>query len=115
MAFSVQQVKFEFLAYIKGLGGAFCDWYVTAGSDPEALLFKVHGVEPGRDPWIFKPMLTHRATQTLVRYFTDVLHTDGCDPAGIEEGAVFAVAFRKRRDVPVAMSTEATTGIVGEP
>lgn len=95
MVFSVQQVKYEFLAYMKGLGGDFSDWYVTGSSSPESDLFVAHGVRSDADPWIYKPMLTYRATQTVVRYFTQVLGADGIDSAQLTEGAVFALAFRK--------------------
>lgn len=93
--FSVQQIKYEFLLYMKGLGGEFGDWYVGAAAEPEAALFAAHGVRADDDPWIFKPALTHRATLTITRYFLEVLHTDGRMPAIDDEGATFAYMFRK--------------------
>jgi len=93
--FSVQQIKYEFLLYMKGLGGAFGDWYVGAAADAEAALFSTHGVQRNDDPWIYKPALTNRATITIVRYFVEVLHTDGRVPDLTDDGATIAFLFRK--------------------
>lgn len=95
MVFSVQQIKYEFLLYIKGLGGEFGDWYVGCAADPEQALFALHGVHRSDDPWIYKPALTGKATHTLVRYFRDVLHTDAPPEQGPLEGHNFAYAFKK--------------------
>lgn len=93
--YSVQQIKYEFLLYMKGLGGGFGDWYVGAAADPEAALFERHGVRSDVDPWIYKPALTNRATITIVRYFVEVLHADGQVPDIADEGATIAFLFRK--------------------
>lgn len=95
MVFSVQQIKYEFLAYMKGLGGEFGDWYVGVASDPTASLFQEHGVDQAVDPWIYKPALTPRAAKTVLKYFVEVLRTDGDSPNLEPEGASFAYAFRK--------------------
>lgn len=93
--YSVQQIKYEFLLYMKGLGGDFGDWFVGATADPEAALFARHGVRSDVDPWIYKPALTNRATITIVRYFVEVLHADGQVPDIADEGATIAFLFRK--------------------
>lgn len=95
MVYSVQQIKYEFLYYIKGLGGEFKDWYIGVSDDPEAALFERHAVDRLVDPWIYKPALTGKATFTLLRYFRDVLHTDGDGIEQSAEAATFAFAFRK--------------------
>jgi len=107
--YSVQQIKYEFLLYMKGLGGAFGDWYVGAASDPEQALFEAHGVRSDREPWIYKPALTHRATITIVRYFVEVLHADGRVPDIADEGATIAFLFRKSAATrpPLAAGSEA--------
>jgi len=84
MVFSVQQIKYEFLAYIKGLGGRFEDWYVG-----------IHGIEREADPWIYKPALTAKASTTVLKYFREILKTDGADPARVPEEATFVFLFRK--------------------
>ncbi len=93
--YSVQQIKYEFLLYMKGLGGAFGDWYVGAAADPEVALFERHGVRSDVDPWIYKPALTNRATITIVRYFVEVLHADGQVPDLADDGATIAYLYRK--------------------
>jgi len=93
--YSVQQIKYEFLLYMKGLGGDFGDWYVGGTAEPEAALFGRHGVRSDVDPWIYKPALTNRATITIVRYFVEVLHADGLVPDIADEGASIAFLFRK--------------------
>jgi hypothetical protein len=103
MVFSVQQIKYELLAYIKGLGGTFGDWYVGCASDPEQALFEQHHVRREEDPWIYKPALTGKATFTVVRYFRDVLHTDANDIGEPSPEANFVYAFRKgQATVPCA-------------
>jgi hypothetical protein len=93
--FSVQQIKYEFLLYMKSLGGKFDEWYVGCASDPESTLLREHNAAADGVPWIYKPAVSARATQTIVRYFTGVLHTDGADPERIPEGATYAFLFRK--------------------
>lgn len=95
MVFSVQQIKYEFLAYIKGLGGRFEDWYVGVTDDPESGLFATHGIERAVDPWIYKPALTARASSTVLRYFRENLKTDGADPGGVPDEATIVFLFRK--------------------
>lgn len=119
--YSVQQIKYEFLLYMKGLGGAFDEWYVGAAADPERALFDVHGVRSDREPWIYKPALTNRATITIVRYFVEVLHVDGRVPDIDDEGATIAFLFRKSSATrpPLAstqvseLPAEVTASVVG--
>lgn len=110
MVFSVQQIKYEFLAYMKGVGGAFDDWYVGVAADPEIALFEQHGVERTTDPWIYKPALSGKATDTVLRYFRDVLHTDAAEHAAPVDGATFAYAFRKS----AGTRPRSAVGVAGE-
>ena len=95
MVFSVQQIKFELLAYMKEFGGAFGDWYVGVSNDAEEALFAQHGVRRDEDIWIYKPALTGKATHTVLRYFRGVLHTDGPSDTDVVSDAIFAYAFKK--------------------
>jgi hypothetical protein len=119
--YSVQQIKYEFLLYMKGLGGAFGDWYVGAAADPEQALFEGHGVRTDVDPWIYKPALTNRATITIVRYFVEVLHADGRVPDVADDAATKAYLFRKSTSTrpplgsgQVAAPMETTLSVIGE-
>ena len=77
MVYSVQQVKYEILAYIKEFGGEFADYYVGIAADPKAALFKRHEVDDKQDPWLYKQTLTFQAARTVQRYFLEKLGTDG--------------------------------------
>lgn len=77
MVFSVQQVKYEILAYIKEFGGDFSDYYVGIAADPQKALFETHGVDKDKDPWLYKQTLTFAAARTVQRYFLDRLRADG--------------------------------------
>jgi len=80
MIFSVQQVKYEFLAYIKEFDQSFSHWCVGISDSPKQTLFDMHGVRSGEDPWLYKQLLTHRAARTVYDYFVDHLKTAGVDP-----------------------------------
>ena len=64
MVFSVQQIKYEILAYMKELGGEFGDYYVGIAADPKKTLLDVHNVDEAADPWLYKQALTFYAAQT---------------------------------------------------
>lgn len=95
MVFSVQQIKFEFLGYMKEFGGDFSDWYVGVAEDPETALFESHALQRDSDPWIYKPALTGKATNTVLRYFRGVLHTDGGAADVVIASATYVYAFKK--------------------
>jgi hypothetical protein len=77
MVFSVQQVKYEFLAYIKEFDPTFSNWYVGIADQPKQALFERHGVRDDEDPWLYKQLLTNRAARTVQDYFLDHLRTAG--------------------------------------
>ncbi|MBL29213.1 MAG: hypothetical protein CMM50_16905 [Rhodospirillaceae bacterium] len=81
MVYSVQQIKYEILAYIKEFGGDFSDWYVGVADDPKRLLVETHGIDEEVDPWLWKQALTYTAARNVQAYFLDRLRTDGV-PAG---------------------------------
>ncbi len=77
MVFSVQQIKYELLAYIKEFGGDFSDYYVGVTADPKKALFIDHKVDKEHDPWLYKQALTFQAARTVQNYFLDRLGADG--------------------------------------
>lgn len=77
MVYSVQQIKFELLAYIKEFGGSFDDWYVGVAADPVGTMTSEHTVDRDDDIWIYKQALTFQACRTVQQYFIDKLNTDG--------------------------------------
>jgi hypothetical protein len=77
MVFSVQQVKYEFLAYIKEFDPTFSNWYVGLADRPKQTLFDLHSVRDAEDPWLYKQLLTNRAARTVQNYFIEHLKTAG--------------------------------------
>ena len=74
---SVQQIKFEIMAYIKEFGADFNDWFVGVSAEPKEALFDEHKVDPEQDIWMYKQALSLAACKTVQRYFLDTLKTDG--------------------------------------
>ncbi|KPG01476.1 hypothetical protein IP86_04295 [Rhodopseudomonas sp. AAP120] len=81
MVFSVQQVKYEFLAYIKEFDPIFANWYVGLADEPKRALMDQHGVRDSEDPWLYKQLLTNRAARTVQDYFVEHLGTAGARDA----------------------------------
>lgn len=73
MVFSPQQVKFEFLSYIKEFGGDRSEWRVGACADPDAALFEDNAVDRKADIWLWKPTLSAAAAGIVLRYMTGQL------------------------------------------
>lgn len=77
MVYSVQQIKYEILAYIKEFGGDFSDWYVGVSDNPKKEMFQLHSVDEEDDIWLYKQALTFKACHTIQQYFLETLNTDG--------------------------------------
>ncbi|MCL8385591.1 hypothetical protein [Xanthobacter aminoxidans] len=105
MVFSPQQVKFEFLSYIKEFGGRPADWCVGCADDPARALFVRHAVDTERDIWLWKPTLSPAAARIVFRYLTEQLHV----PAVAEETGRCIFLFR-RGPVERPIRTPARTG-----
>ncbi len=71
MTYSVQQIKFELVSYVKEFGGDFTQWHVGAARDARKALFETHGVDPERDIWLWKPALTGAAAALVVAWMRD--------------------------------------------
>jgi hypothetical protein len=85
MILSVQQVKYELLAYMKEFDPGFSNWYVGISNDPKRTLFDAHGVRDAEDPWLYKQLLTFRAARTVQAYFIEHLKTKGDPPSAETE------------------------------
>jgi len=101
MVFSVQQIKYEILAYMKEFGGDFGDYYVGIAADPKKTLLEVHKVDETADPWLYKQALTFYAAQTVQDYFLRRLKADG-EPVldGDEDTDCVYVYKKSERTVP---------------
>lgn len=77
MVKSVQQIKYEILAYIKEFGGNFQEWYIGIAENPKQEMFTRHGVNQSDDIWLYKQALTFTACKTVQQYFVNTLKVDG--------------------------------------
>jgi hypothetical protein len=96
MVFSPQQVKFEFLSYIKEFGGKAEEWQIGCAVDAKAALEDEQQVDLERDIWLWKPTLSPNAAKIVHRYFTQQL---GVPDAGASPGGASIYLF-KRREKP---------------
>lgn len=73
MVFSPQQIKFEFLSYMKEFGGAPGDWRVGCAPDAPKALFEGNAIDREADIWLWKPSLSAAAAGIVFRYMTNQL------------------------------------------
>jgi len=97
MVYSVQQIKYEILAYIKEFGGDFSDYYVGVSDDPKKTLFTVHNVNRKKDPWLYKQALTLQAAKTAQNYFINRLKVDGAQQSDLNEDTDCVYVYKKSR------------------
>ena len=95
MIHSVQQIKYEILAYIKEFGGDFSEWYVGVSGDPLNTMLDRHRVDKEADIWLYKQALTFRACRTVQRYFLERLRTDGASVSSGEESEDCVYLYKK--------------------
>jgi len=93
MVYSVQQIKYDVLAYIKEFGGKFDDWFIGISDNPKHALSNYHQVEQEQDIWLCKQALTAHAARTVQSFFLK-LHTDGRVESSAEEPD-YVYAYKK--------------------
>ena len=69
MVFSAQQIKFEFLTYIKEFDINPRAWRIGVAEDARQALFVENGVHEVDDIWLWKPALSAAAAQLVYSYF----------------------------------------------
>lgn len=67
--YSIQQIKFECLSYIKEFGAQMDQWVMGITNDPQQALAG-QGVDLTKDIWIWKPALSPAAARTVLNFFT---------------------------------------------
>jgi hypothetical protein len=95
MVYSVQQIKYEILAYIYDLGGNFCDYYVGIAEDPEEALSETHKVDKTKDPWLYRQALSPTAARTILDYFLNRLRVDGTLMINGSESSDWVYLYKK--------------------
>jgi hypothetical protein len=77
MVFSVQQIKYELLGYMKEFDSSFKNWYVGIAREPRRALVEEHLLNLESDHWIYKQALSFTAARAVQRYFLQRLKADG--------------------------------------
>lgn len=70
MLFSPQQIKFEFLSYIKEFDLDPAAWRIGLAEDACVALFSDNGVDEATDIWIWKPAASAAAAGIVFSFFT---------------------------------------------
>jgi hypothetical protein len=97
MVFSVQQIKYELLGYIKEFDQRFENWFVGIAEDPKKTLAEIHGLDLDTDRWIYKQALSFNAARTVQRYFLERLKADGVAITEGDENLDCVYAYQKNR------------------
>lgn len=95
MIYSVQQIKFDILSYIKEFNSDFGSWYVGVARKPKVAMQHDHGVDFEKDIWLCKPAVSFVACRTVQRYFIETLGTDGTVVSKGEEDANWVYVYKK--------------------
>ena len=99
MTYSVQQIKFELISYVKEFGGDFSQWSVGTAEDAPKALFEHHMVDPVEDIWLWKPALTSAAAALIVGWMIERQKAVAVGQGG---GTCVYMFRRYRRDVEPA-------------
>jgi len=79
-SYSVQQIKFEFLSYIKEFGGNGSEWTIGLLNEAEqAKIASSDGSETADLIWICKPALSANAARLVAEYFVTRFGTQKAD------------------------------------
>lgn len=93
-SYSIQQIKFECLLYIKEFGSQMDQWVMGVASKPQEALAS-HGVDVSRDIWMWKPALSPAAARAVLEFFTGRYQVRPAPPQEGEVGAHCVFMFKK--------------------
>jgi hypothetical protein len=71
MVYSVQQIKFELISYVKEFGADFTEWSIGLATDAPKALFEIKKVDNINDMWLWKPAVTHAAAVMIRDWMTN--------------------------------------------
>jgi len=94
--YSIQQIKFECLAYIKEYGGDPAAWVVLASEAPTSASFVQWGVDQDRDIWMCKPALSLKAALNVVGFLRDRMGVAAPSHDIATPDARFVLLYRKQ-------------------
>ncbi len=109
--FSAQQIKFEFLSYIKEFDLDPKAWRIGVADDARAALFAAHGVDETRDIWLWKPTLSAAAAGLVFDFFTQRFGVPAAEPGTATAGR--CVFLFKRRGRPADSNLQGIDAMTG--
>lgn len=95
MAYSVQQIKFEMISYVKEFGADFTEWSIGLAADAPKALFEINKVDDVNDMWLWKPAITNAAAVMIRDWMTDRQKAGAV--AGDDEGGACVFMFKRNR------------------
>jgi hypothetical protein len=93
MAYSVQQIKFELLGFIKEFGSDPAHWQVGTCENPDRDLFVADVVDRTADLWMWKPALSPAAAKMVAAFLTERV---GLEPATAGTAGSTVFIFKRR-------------------
>jgi hypothetical protein len=94
--FSVQQIKFEFLCYLKEFGADVDRWFIGTCEDPNLALFQAEVVDREVDIWLWKPALTAKAAANVRDYFIEKFHLKISNASVSSDHSKFVFLYRPK-------------------
>ena len=93
MAKEKQEIITDIKAHVKDRGGSYSAWYVGITEDAKRRVFDEHGVEEGKDLYIWRTAVSSTVAREIEEYFLDL----GCDggTGGGDADAEIVYAYKK--------------------
>jgi hypothetical protein len=93
MASSKQEIIDEITDHIADRGGSYSDWYVGITENAKRRIFEEHGVEKGKDKYIWRTASSSSVARAIEEYLLDL----GCDGGGGggDDDADIVYAYKK--------------------
>ncbi|MEJ0093227.1 MAG: hypothetical protein WDN46_07285 [Methylocella sp.] len=98
MTYSVQQIKFELISYVKEFGGDFREWSVGIADDAPKALFELNKVDPVSDVWLWKPAASASGAAMVHAWMTERQHANAV--AGDSASGASVFMFKKTPKTP---------------
>ncbi len=95
MAYSVQQIKFEMISYVKEFGADFTEWSIGLAADAPKALFEINEVDDVNDMWLWKPAITNAAAVMIRDWMIDRQKVSAV--AGDDDGGACVFMFKRNR------------------
>ena len=93
MAKPKQEIIVDIKAHISDCGGSYSDWYVGITEDAKRRVFEGHGIEKGKDPYIWRTAVSSKVAREIEKHFLDL----GCDggTGGGDADAEIVYSYKK--------------------